>query len=106
VTNALDAMDALPVGQRRLMLTAQRADRDRVELAVGDTGRGIPADPLSTVFKPFWTTRREWLGMGLTLSKMLVEAHGGRIWAENNAAGGATFHFTLAAATAERGVAA
>jgi two-component system, LuxR family, sensor kinase FixL len=62
---------------------------------VSDTGGGIPADRLSHVFDPFFTTKPNGMGMGLPISRTIVEAHGGRFWAENNASGGATFSFTL-----------
>ncbi len=69
----------------------------RVELAVHDSGKGIAESDLARVFEPFFTTKREGLGMGLAISRSIVEAHGGRIWAENDVAGGATFRVVLPA---------
>jgi two-component system sensor kinase FixL len=69
-----------------------------VEVAISDRGHGIPGEKLTQIFKPFLTTKSEGLGMGLAISKTIVESHGGRIWAENNPGGGATFRFTLKAA--------
>ncbi len=70
----------------------------QVEVAVSDTGHGIPADKLLHVFEPFFSSKPNGLGMGLAISRGIIEAHGGRLWAENNEAGGATFTFTLPAA--------
>jgi C4-dicarboxylate-specific signal transduction histidine kinase len=99
VTNALDAMSEAPVEKRRLAVTVRGTCRSGVEVAVSDTGTGIAAEQLSTVFEPFWTTKKKGLGMGLPLSKMIVDAHGGRIWAEGNPEGGAILRFTLPAAS-------
>jgi signal transduction histidine kinase len=75
---------------------------DEVRFAISDTGRGIDADKLSVIFERFWHVpeeRRSGLGLGLYISKCIVEAHGGRIWAESRGAGGSTFYFTLPSAT-------
>jgi signal transduction histidine kinase len=66
-----------------------------VELAVRDSGKGIAADDLDRIFEPFFTTKREGLGMGLAISRSIIEAHRGRIWAESAAGGGATFRIQL-----------
>ncbi|HJQ51210.1 MAG TPA: ATP-binding protein, partial [Gaiellaceae bacterium] len=71
----------------------------RVEIAVADTGPGIPAEDLSAIFEEFEQTdegrKAEGTGLGLPLSRKLVELHGGRLWAESEAGRGSTFHFTL-----------
>jgi two-component system sensor kinase FixL len=65
-----------------------------VELAVVDRGHGIAADKLLHVFESFVTTREKGMGVGLSIARSIIESHGGRIWAENNPGGGATFRFT------------
>jgi two-component system, LuxR family, sensor kinase FixL len=62
---------------------------------VRDRGKGLGWDKLEKIFQPFYTTKREGLGMGLSISRSIIEAHGGRLWAENNPDRGATFCFTV-----------
>ena len=69
-----------------------------LEVAVRDSGPGIPPEAVSAVFEPFFTTKASGIGMGLPISRTIIEAHQGRIWAENNATRGATFYFTLTTA--------
>ncbi len=73
-------------------------------VAVSDTGHGIAPDRLDQVFEPFYTTKAQGMGMGLAISRTIIEAHGGTIWAENNNHGGATFSFAVNAV--EHGAAA
>jgi signal transduction histidine kinase len=72
-----------------------------LRVSTSDRGTGLGAESLDRIFEPFYTTKREGLGMGLAISRAIVEAHGGRLWAENNRERGATFHFTVPAAEAE-----
>ena len=95
IMNSLDAMDGVPVDRRQLAVTARRLDEAFVEVAVSDTGHGIRDERLSRVFEPFETSKSGGLGLGLAISKTIIEAHGGRISVERNERGGATFRFTI-----------
>jgi signal transduction histidine kinase len=99
VLNGLDAMrDAV---ERDLLVATGVDPSGTPYVAVGDRGGGIPDEDLRHVFEPFFTTKAEGLGMGLAIARSLVESHGGRLVAENNKQGGATFTFTIPAAGAE-----
>ena len=95
VLNGMDALNGATCGERRVSLIALLNGAQTVEIAVIDTGSGIPADKLAHVFNPFFTTKPNGIGLGLPISRTIVEAHGGRFWAENNSSGGASFRFTL-----------
>jgi len=70
-------------------------ENDMVQVVVSDTGCGLSAENTDRIFEPFFTTNSQGLDIGLSISRSIIEAHGGRIWAESNTAGGATFRFTL-----------
>ena len=95
VLNGMDALNGASRGERRISVIASLNGAQTVEIAVSDTGSGIPADRLGHIFDPFFTTKASGMGMGLPISRTIIEAHGGRLWAENNSSGGATFRFTL-----------
>jgi two-component system, LuxR family, sensor kinase FixL len=97
--NALEAMAHSP--QRELIASNARVADDMIEVAIFDTGPGIPDDVMSNLFQTFFTTKETGMGVGLSISRSIVEAHGGRMWAEANRSGGATFRFTLPAASSE-----
>jgi len=97
VRNGLEAMESEPPGERLLTVRARRVDGDRVEVAVEDRGVGPGADAEDQLFHPFFTTKREGLGMGLTISQSIVTAHGGTMGWARNPGGGSTFRFTLPA---------
>ncbi len=94
--NALEAMAQSP--RRELITTNAKVADDMIEIEVSDTGSGFQDDVLPNLFQTFFTTKETGMGVGLSISRSIIEAHGGRMWAENNAAGGATFRFTLPAA--------
>jgi len=97
--NALDAMAHSP--QRELIASNTRVTDDMIEVAIFDTGPGIPDDVMPNLFQTFFTTKETGMGVGLSISRSIVEAHGGRMWAESNRSGGATFRFTLPTASSE-----
>jgi len=92
--NAYEAMDDGRVTRRQVIIRTGCVG-GMAEVSVADTGPGLPADPDLRIFEAFVTTKPEGLGMGLAISVTIVEAHGGRVWAEGNGEGGTTFHFTL-----------
>src|SRR5690606_11565970 len=95
VRNAMDAMEDTTT--RELSVTVTPADDNQVKISVADTGSGIDPEVSKHLFQPFVTSKRHGMGVGLSISRAIVEAHGGRIWAEANPGGGTIFHFTLAA---------
>jgi signal transduction histidine kinase len=97
VMNAMDAMAEMPPPRRRVTITSELRGAD-VEVTVRDTGPGLPADIIGTLFTPFVTTKSHGLGIGLTIARTIVNAHGGTIEARNNPEGGATFTVMLRAA--------
>lgn len=92
IRNAMDAMDDAP--ERRLTIRVS-AEADMARISVADTGGGIGSDTAEHLFQPFMTTKRNGMGVGLSISRTIIEAHGGRIWFEAVAGGGTIFHFTL-----------
>ena len=92
--NAMDAMADTPPAQRHLTIRSEVRAAE-VQVSVRDTGPGLPADIIGTLFTAFVTTKSHGLGIGLTIARTIVDAHGGTIDAHNNLEGGATFTFTL-----------
>jgi two-component system sensor kinase FixL len=93
--NAFDAMTEVPANEREVQVRAETDGAGMLRVAVGDRGIGLSAEKLDKIFQPFYTTKREGIGMGLSISRSIVEAHGGYLWAENNSDVGATFYFTV-----------
>jgi two-component system sensor kinase FixL len=90
--NAVEAMESQVT--RELTVTAQ-TDAEGVRISVADTGPGVPPDIQAQLFQPFVTTKKEGMGIGLSVCRTIVEAHGGRLWTEAVPAGGTVFHFTV-----------
>jgi len=97
IINASEAMSDLNVHSRKVVIAAEKADQKSVRVSVRDIGPGIDADRFDRAFEPFFTTKPEGIGMGLSISKSIIEAHGGKMWAENHPDGGAVFYLTLPA---------
>ena len=97
VINGCDAMDGQEM-DRRLLVRTQATAHGNVEVSVADRGAGIPAANLERIFEPFVTTKATGMGLGLAICRSIVEAHGGRLWATNNADRGASLHCELPAA--------
>jgi len=95
VMNGMEATDGLAEEERRVVVHTGPGDDGTVKTAVADSGPGIPLDKLPRLFEPFFTTKKEGMGMGLSIARVIIEAHHGRIWAENNSGAGATFYFTV-----------
>jgi signal transduction histidine kinase len=94
MTNGMDAMETVPDAERRLaVLVAKRGEM--VEISVEDRGCGINPESMPRIFEPFFTTRREGMGLGLSISRSIVVAHQGRLWAESDGNRGAVFHVSM-----------
>ena len=98
--NAFDAMNDVQRVDRVVSVTLKSEDEGMVSVAVRDSGYGLTADKLDKIFKPFFTSKPQGLGLGLSISRSIIDMHGGRLWAENNIDRGATFHVTLPAGDA------
>jgi PAS domain S-box-containing protein len=94
IINAMDAVNGCEAGKRCVAVRVRPRNAE-VEVAVSDAGHGIPAENLKRLFEPFFTTKPSGMGLGLAISHTIIQAHGGRLWAENNPDCGATFRFTL-----------
>ena len=93
--NSFEAMKNVDQSKRQIIIEVSTDGNDMVQVMVSDTGCGLSAENTDRIFEHFFTTNSQGLGMGLSISRSIIEAHGGRIWAESNPPGGATFRFTL-----------
>jgi two-component system sensor kinase FixL len=97
IRNAMDAMETSHERDLRIAITP--IDKGYIRISVIDTGSGIAPEVAKQLFQPFVTTKRDGMGVGLSISRTIVEAHAGQIWVEQNPSGGTIFHFTLPAVT-------
>jgi two-component system sensor kinase FixL len=97
ILNGMDAAEDQPPSRRSLVIRAKGVAND-IEVSISDLAGGIPVDKMSKIFESFFTTKENGMGLGLAIARSIIEAHKGKIWAENNADGGATVHFTIASA--------
>jgi signal transduction histidine kinase len=93
--NAIEAMSRVGVGARALWVSSERVAATEVLIAVGDSGPGFDPQSLDRLFDAFYTTKPHGLGLGLAISRRIIEAHGGRLWATANTPHGAVLQFTL-----------
>ncbi len=95
LTNALDATDGQPIDVRTITISTEFENSTGIIVSISDSGEGIALDTFETLFSPFHTTKSTGMGLGLSVCKSIIEAHGGKIWAENKPDGGAIFSITL-----------
>jgi two-component system sensor kinase FixL len=94
--NAIEAMHGCE--RRELLIATSPVEHDMIEVSVADTGQGLSEEIAERLFQPFVTTKPAGMGVGLSISKRIIEAHGGKMWAEPNPGGGTVFRFTLQSA--------
>jgi signal transduction histidine kinase len=93
--NASDSMSEVHDRPRQLVIRTEREPDDRVRLSVQDAGVGLDPQTLDRLFEAFYTTKQDGMGMGLSVSRSIIEGHRGRLWAEPNDGAGATFSFSI-----------
>jgi signal transduction histidine kinase len=101
IVNSFEAMKDVD-GIRLMVIKSQRAANEQILVSVSDTGIGVPPQLAEQIFDPFFTTKLHGTGMGLRISRSIVESHGGRLWVASALGRGATFQFTLPVAVADR----
>lgn len=93
--NGIEAMQDTAAGEREVDVRTLPIDEDTIEVDVADRGAGLSEQAMNNLFQPFFTTKPQGMGLGLSLSRSIIQAHGGRLWATPNETGGVTFRFTL-----------
>jgi signal transduction histidine kinase len=96
IVNGIDAMKDVD-GIREMVIRSQRSEDEQILVSVSDTGIGLPPQQAQKIFDAFFTTKPHGTGMGLRISRSIIESHGGRLWAVGPSGRGATFQFTLPA---------
>jgi signal transduction histidine kinase len=97
ILNAVEAMSSVEPEARQLSISTELSNTNNILVSVRDSGPGIDPEHLERIFAPFYTTKTSGIGMGLSICRSIIAAHGGRLWAEANRPQGATFQFTLPA---------
>jgi signal transduction histidine kinase len=97
IVNAIQSMSGVEDGNRELHISTVSIEPEGVCVAVRDTGHGLRPESLPRLFEPFYTTKPDGLGMGLSICRSIIEAYGGRLWATGREPRGALFHFTIPA---------
>ena len=95
ILNAVEAMGSVEAGPRELLISTEQSQTNGVLVAVRDSGPGIDPEHLERVFEAFYTTKSSGVGMGLSICRSIIDAHGGRLWADANEPRGAVFQFAL-----------
>jgi signal transduction histidine kinase len=95
ILNAVEAMSGSDEGSRELLISTEEDGANGVRIAVRDWGPGLKPESVDRLFDPFYTTKPDGMGMGLSICRSIIEAHGGRLWAAINVPQGAIFQFTL-----------
>jgi signal transduction histidine kinase len=102
ITNAIEAMRAAPQQSRSLRIGTKHGEADSLLVSVEDSGTGIDAKDRDRIFEPFFTTKPRGMGLGLSICRSIIEAHGGRLWAAPGQLRGTVFQFTLPVYSAGR----
>ncbi len=95
IMNAMEAMSEVSGRTRQLVITTRNADQDMIQVTVEDSGTGLDPNTMARIFEPFYTTKSSGMGMGLSISRSIIQNHGGRLWATANEGPGTSFHFIL-----------
>jgi PAS domain S-box-containing protein len=101
ILNAIEAMGSVEAGARQLLISTEQSQTNDILIAVRDSGPGIDPECIERIFEAFYTTKSGGMGMGLSICRSIIDAHGGRLWAEANEPGGAIFQFTVPSAEKE-----